>query len=737
MTVSYQYEVASSTSGGFTRLLFMWRGSLYKLIYRELLLYLILFAGLSAIYRHVLTPSQKSIFEQIVIYCDSLITLIPLSFVLGFYVAHVAARWWEQYTAIPWPDKVMHLVALYVTGNDEYGRMLRRSLMRYLNLSLILVLRSISSAVKRRFPTLDHVVDAGFMTSLELGLFQSVPSLEFNTYWIPCTWFINLLKEARRNHRLPDAQGLKIIMEEFNQFRSKCGLLWSYDWVSIPLVYTQVVTLATYSFFAVALVGRQYIDSDLNGTKKTQMKIDIYLPVFTILQFFFFMGLLKVAEQLINPFGDDDEDFELNWLIDRHTKVSYLGVDTLMSRCPPLVKDYYFDSENITLPYTEAAAAYKKKTYRGSVANMPVPEDKQSMFLPEIAEEDDNNSKLSATPRTSSASLANHLHDSPDVDRRQISGSPADSPKIIQKGSEIIVPLEIQETIIVDQSTTDRRRTSTLMEAVKKFSRTKLPTPRLDQMRKPFFALTKSSKVNIQPWPSATNLTHFANSQKIDSRKQSEASTTVQRADSFNIPVIDIRHSSLDEPGDNNDNETDDDDDDDENIPCPHRGIINSAFSQENISDTQSKIICDFCGEMSHDIHSELLCHCKCHYKKNYCQHIEELFIDDRRKRLHNYPKVLAYRRKTIECPRWKKGVRWKTMGNKIVVEKKSRRKTVDSVPSAKKLVASTMRNSLNFSNSENNLSYDEKKCSCSYKKEECTDDDDDSSIDGQNNTKL
>lgn len=32
----------------------------------------------------------------------------------------------------------------------------------------------------------------------------------------------------------------------------------------------------------------------------------------------------QVAEQLINPFGDDDEDFELNWLIDRHTKVRLL-----------------------------------------------------------------------------------------------------------------------------------------------------------------------------------------------------------------------------------------------------------------------------------------------------------------------------------------------------------------------------------------------------------------------------
>lgn len=108
------------------------------------------------------------------------------------------------------------------------------------------------------------------------------------------------------------------ILQEFSEFRTKCGLLWSYDWVSIPLVYTQVVTLATYSFFAVALIGRQYIDG---VEKQFQLKIDKYLPIFTILQFFFFMGLLKVAEQLINPFGDDDEDFELNWLIDRHIKV--------------------------------------------------------------------------------------------------------------------------------------------------------------------------------------------------------------------------------------------------------------------------------------------------------------------------------------------------------------------------------------------------------------------------------
>lgn len=71
---------------------------------------------------------------------------------------------------------------------------------------------------------------------------------------------------------------------------------------------------------------------------------------------------------MINPFGDDDEDFELNWIIDRHLKVSYLGVDTLNRDPPPLMKDIHFDTVDIKLPYTEASSQYKIKTYRGSGA---------------------------------------------------------------------------------------------------------------------------------------------------------------------------------------------------------------------------------------------------------------------------------------------------------------------------------------------------------------------------------
>jgi hypothetical protein len=163
-------------------------------------------------------------------------------------------------------------------------------------------------------------------------------------------WAASIITRARKEGRIRDDFAVKTMLDELNKFRGQCGLLLSYDMISVPLVYTQVVTLAVYSYFLTTLMGQQWVEGN-------EYKFDLYFPVFTTLQFFFYVGWLKVAESLINPFGDDDDDFEVNWMVDRNLQVSYLIVDEMHHDHPELVKDQYWDEVfPQQLPYTTPSA---------------------------------------------------------------------------------------------------------------------------------------------------------------------------------------------------------------------------------------------------------------------------------------------------------------------------------------------------------------------------------------------
>lgn len=62
---------------------------------------------------------------------------------------------------IPWPDNLAILVAISVQGRDERGRMMRRTLLRYINLALAFTFTLVSSQGKARFPKMDRFVEIG------------------------------------------------------------------------------------------------------------------------------------------------------------------------------------------------------------------------------------------------------------------------------------------------------------------------------------------------------------------------------------------------------------------------------------------------------------------------------------------------------------------------------------------------------------------------------------------------
>jgi len=391
MTVSYTGDVANASSFGcFNKILLRWRGSVYKLVFKELLAYVVMYMIINITYRIVLVPktecdstlascyrwkTYRETFESFRSYANQNLRSIPLTFVLGFYVSLIVDRWWNQYQLLPWPDSfAMLLVWLYKVNNDEAGRKIRRNMIRYITLSYCIALRTVSFRLKKRFPTLDHLVHAGIMRPDEFKEFQRLDEkIVANKWFLPLAWTAKLIGEGVENKAV-EAPTATAIMEELCKIRGNLTQILSYDWISVPLVYTQVVTLAVYFYFIAALFGSQWVmpatEEAHSMIYKTSARLDLFYPFFLTLQFAFYIGWLKVAETLINPFGEDDDDFELNRLIDRHIQVGFLICDPIVEK-PDLLKDKFWDD---IIPqdmlYTLVSLKEQDSEFRGSAEVM-------------------------------------------------------------------------------------------------------------------------------------------------------------------------------------------------------------------------------------------------------------------------------------------------------------------------------------------------------------------------------
>lgn len=116
--------------------------------------------------------------------------------------------------------------------------------MRYANLCILMTLTMICPAVKKRFPTMDHLVESGFLMPDEKALLESMDSKTSHpNYWMPLVWAATIVTQAKKEGCITNEFSIKTLIDEIDKIRSNCGSLLSYDWISVPLVYTQVIII--------------------------------------------------------------------------------------------------------------------------------------------------------------------------------------------------------------------------------------------------------------------------------------------------------------------------------------------------------------------------------------------------------------------------------------------------------------------------------------------------------------
>ncbi|XGW30343.1 hypothetical protein V3C99_009376 [Haemonchus contortus] len=375
MTVNYNLCVATSHPWTILRILLRWRGSVWKAVGIESAIWLLLYILISVVRRQVLSAEQQSHFEKAARVLDQHMRDIPTDFMLGFFVTVIVTRWSTLFNNIGLIENLAHAISACIRGSDDATRTRRRNIIRYCVVAQLLAFRDISVQVRKRFPTMDTIVASGFLMRHELEELEGLNSAAahmgkhgclYGRTWIPIEWAITLLKRARYNDETISSDILLVkCLEELRRFRTNLLTLTNYDWVPIPIMYPQLVSLAVHLFFFIALFSRQFSPSD-------DTTVEYVIPLMSCLQFTFYMGWLKVAEALLNPFGEDDDDFECNFLLDRNLVIGISIVDDGHDRVPEQMKDEFWQLP-IDLLYSSSSVQRYTQPLTGSAAAIELP----------------------------------------------------------------------------------------------------------------------------------------------------------------------------------------------------------------------------------------------------------------------------------------------------------------------------------------------------------------------------
>jgi predicted membrane chloride channel (bestrophin family) len=299
-TASKQANGGNLQTFGMLRFLLQWKSSIYKLILGELCVWVIAYFFVAFVYT-ALPPAMQNDFQAFAKYTASYLNWIPLAFVLSFFMGHVYSRWWDQYLSMPRTASLAHLVSSLIVGSDQQTSDIRRKILRWAHASVAITYQAVSNTYSTKFPSLLALEGEGLLTPKEREYLEPLNSPSRSHVLL--AWFKTAVAEYDKNTggSLRDSGMTCTIHDCLMNLAGNCGRLRDYNARPIPIGYNQIISLCVYTYFAFTLVARQQFESS---------SVLYNIPFCSIIQFAVYVGWLKVAEEMLFPFGDDDDDFD-------------------------------------------------------------------------------------------------------------------------------------------------------------------------------------------------------------------------------------------------------------------------------------------------------------------------------------------------------------------------------------------------------------------------------------------
>ena len=311
MTIAYFGPTRFNSFSWLKRIVFAWKGGVYKLLAVDYFIFLL---------GWYLLRTFGGIPDDVVVYLRGYQETIRnvMAFMLVFFYSNVYSRAKEIFFSIPWPDNCTLMInGILGSEQNKRGKLVKETLVRYVLSTTFITYHAASQKFRKLYPQpFQSLERLGLLTDHEieeikkrLHEFPSFGEIGF----LPLLWSLRIIYDFEITAKDGAANTVKKeAIKMIHDYRQKCAALLFQMYLPFPLLLSQIVTITVYAYFVIAVIAQQ----------ETATEPHFRFPVFTSLEFFVYMGALRIGAVYINPLGLDDDDYELVQFFNRNLRLA-------------------------------------------------------------------------------------------------------------------------------------------------------------------------------------------------------------------------------------------------------------------------------------------------------------------------------------------------------------------------------------------------------------------------------
>lgn len=285
--------------------------SLFKLVWKEILVYYIICLIFALIYTFALDSTQQAQFESVLSYFQRHASNIPIVLMLGFFTSTSLSRWFDTMRDIPGTSQVILIFTQSLQGKKyiQDGREILDRYTRYVLLYWLLTFRVVCPPLRERFPSLLNIEDTGFLLKAErlvLEKYEKLPGGKSTTSLVVYEWLNLFLKDIMTSGKFLNTADYRRNLDAIRTLKKSAGKIVKLASNNILMSLAQLVTLTIYCYGVLSILGHQLAEKD-----KHIFIINIIFPSPNALSFFFYYVWLMLGRIALNPFEENERNIDL------------------------------------------------------------------------------------------------------------------------------------------------------------------------------------------------------------------------------------------------------------------------------------------------------------------------------------------------------------------------------------------------------------------------------------------